>query len=125
MIVVAILGHLFICVLAKIRKVQLEYFVIINNIRKYFIETDYLLWNVVQLSDKTLRVRGDVILAELEQHYNLKWGDTNAITIGGLVMILLGDIPKQNDTVEFRNVSILVEETEGMAVKTVLIQLPE
>ncbi|OFY39675.1 MAG: hypothetical protein A2X18_09700 [Bacteroidetes bacterium GWF2_40_14] len=54
MLIVAILGHLFICVLAKIRKVQLEHFAIINNIRKYFIELDYTMWNIVQLSDKTL-----------------------------------------------------------------------
>lgn len=54
MILVAVIGHIFICVLARIRKVQLEHFIIINNIRKYFFKNDFELWNIVQLSEKTL-----------------------------------------------------------------------
>ena len=51
---VALIGHLFVLVLAKIRKVQLEYFGIINNIKKYFYTNDYDFWNISQLSIKTL-----------------------------------------------------------------------
>jgi hypothetical protein len=54
MILVAFIGHLFIIVLAKLRKAQLEHFRIINNIRKYFLNENWHLWNVVQLSEKTL-----------------------------------------------------------------------
>lgn len=54
LILVSCIGHLFICVLAKIRKIQIEHFLIINNIRKYFLGQDMALWNVVQLSEKTL-----------------------------------------------------------------------
>ncbi|MCK4923112.1 MAG: hypothetical protein KAS71_18820 [Bacteroidales bacterium] len=54
MFLVTIIGHLFICVLAKIRRVQLEHFGIINNIRKYFYEDSFDFWNASQLSIKTL-----------------------------------------------------------------------
>jgi hypothetical protein len=54
MILISCIGHLFICVLAKIRRVQIEHFLIINNIRKYFLGQDLPLWNVVILSEKTL-----------------------------------------------------------------------
>jgi len=55
LIFVSIIGHLFIIVLAKIRKIQIEYFSIINNIRKKFYGTqDYTYWNIIKLSDKTL-----------------------------------------------------------------------
>lgn len=54
LLLVALIGHIFICVLAKIRKVQIEHFYIINNIRKYFYNNDFKLWNASQLSLKTL-----------------------------------------------------------------------
>jgi hypothetical protein len=54
MLLVALIGHLFICVLAKIRKVQIEHFVIINNIRKHFIGDYDTLKEAVILSDNTL-----------------------------------------------------------------------
>lgn len=54
LLVIGIIGILFVCILAKIRKAQLEHFAIINNIRTYYIKDDVTLKNVVQLSDRTL-----------------------------------------------------------------------
>jgi CBS domain containing-hemolysin-like protein len=77
-----------------------------------------------ELEGGVLRVRGDVILGELEQLYNFKWDqDIEAITIGGLVMAALGDIPQPDDTLIIGNASIQVEETEGLAVKTLLVKI--
>jgi CBS domain containing-hemolysin-like protein len=77
-----------------------------------------------ELEGGILRVRGDVILGELEQHYNFKWEqESKAITIGGLVMASLGDIPQLNDQIVIGNASITVEEIEGMAVKTLLMEI--
>ena len=54
MLLVAILGAVVVGILARLRKAQLEHFRIINNIRKYFLKKDYELWNIVELSEKTL-----------------------------------------------------------------------
>jgi CBS domain containing-hemolysin-like protein len=79
-----------------------------------------------ELEGGLLRVRGDVILGELEQLYHFKWDqDTRAITIGGLVMEALGDIPQADDELVIGNAAIKVEETEGLAVKTVLIKISD
>jgi CBS domain containing-hemolysin-like protein len=79
-----------------------------------------------ELEGGLLRVRGDVILGELEQLYNFKWDqEIEAITIGGLVMAALGDIPQPGDELVIGNASIKVEEIEGLAVKTVLIKISD
>ena len=79
-----------------------------------------------ELENGVLRVRGDVILGELEQLYNFKWDqDIEAITIGGLVMAVLGDIPQPDDQLTIGNASIQVEEVEGLAVKTLLVNISE
>jgi hypothetical protein len=49
-----VLGLACIKILSKLRGVQLEHFRIMNNVRKYFLRDDDNLWNVVQLSEKTL-----------------------------------------------------------------------
>lgn len=79
-----------------------------------------------ELEGGVLRVRGDVILGELEQLHNFKWDqDMEVITIGGLVMASLGDIPKPDQQIAIGNASITVEEIEGLAVKTLLIKIAE
>lgn len=50
----AFVGLLVVLILARLRAVQLEHFRIINNIRETFLGTDILLWNVVELSRKSL-----------------------------------------------------------------------
>lgn len=52
--IIGIIGILFVLILAKIRKAQLEHFAIINNIRTYYVGTDAKLKNVLQLSHSTL-----------------------------------------------------------------------
>lgn len=52
--VIAALGITIVAILARLRRAQIEHFRIINNIRAYFLEDNYGLWNVVQLSEKTL-----------------------------------------------------------------------
>jgi hypothetical protein len=54
LLLIAIIGILVVIVIARLRKVQLENFRITNNIRRYFIKENYDLWDVVELSKKTL-----------------------------------------------------------------------
>ena len=52
--IVAVFGAVIVLILGRLRRAQIEHFHIINNIRAYFLEQDVHLWNVVQLSAKTL-----------------------------------------------------------------------
>ena len=55
-IFIALIGLIIVVVIARLRRVQLENFRIINNIRTYFLQQNYKLWNIVELSEKTLPV---------------------------------------------------------------------
>lgn len=54
LIVIGMIGFVVIGILARLRKVQLEHFRIINNVRTHFLKDDKDLWNVVELSAATL-----------------------------------------------------------------------
>ncbi|MCB2179888.1 hemolysin family protein [bacterium] len=79
----------------------------------------------VKIGENTIRVRGDILLDELEQHFNIKFEeDIDANSIGGYLMSHLGHIPSPQDTVRIDGVRFTVEEIDGFAVKSVLIELP-
>ena len=50
----AVLGVLVVLIVARLRRVQLESFRIMNNVREHFLGGDVELWNVVELSRRTL-----------------------------------------------------------------------
>jgi hypothetical protein len=54
LLLLGLTGILVVSVIAKLRRVQLEHYRITNNMRKHFLGSNYSLWNVVQLSDRTL-----------------------------------------------------------------------
>jgi CBS domain containing-hemolysin-like protein len=87
-------------------------------------EFDEVIFPIEELSGNVLRVRGEVILKELEQHYDLAWGIPETNTIGGFVMFLLGRIPHPKDTLTYDGVKIVVEAVEGLGIKSVLLYLP-
>jgi CBS domain containing-hemolysin-like protein len=78
---------------------------------------------IEELPGNIIRVRGDVILGELEQHYELDWKSVESNTVGGLVMYLLDKIPKPNDVIIHQGYKIVVESVERRAVKSLLIYL--
>lgn len=77
-----------------------------------------------QVEESVVRVRGDLILEELNQHFDLKLEHPEADTVGGLIMATLGRVPQSDDSVEYGDVVFEVEEVEGLAVQTVLARLP-
>lgn len=80
---------------------------------------------IVVISNTLLRVRGDVILDELNQLHNLKLAHPEAKTIGGLAMVLLGHIPRPSEKIEYQEISIEIETVDKLAVSTVLLHLPD
>ncbi|NIV14946.1 MAG: hypothetical protein GWN62_27920 [Aliifodinibius sp.] len=78
-----------------------------------------------KISEGLIRVRGDVILEELEQHFDLVFEDSlEAISIGGYIMSKLGSIPQPNEKIYSKGITFTVEEVDGHSINSVLIQLP-
>ena len=78
------------------------------------------------LDEHTLRIRGDLLLDELTQHYDLEFpqaADTDAETVGGLIMSVLGHVAQVGETVECTGARLEVESTEGLAIRTVIVHL--
>lgn len=87
-------------------------------------EFDREILPIEEIDDGVLRVRGDLILDELDQHYEIEFEGTEAYTVGGLVMELLGRMPQPKDTVTYNRVSFEVESTDRLAVQSVIITFP-
>jgi len=56
MALVGFIGGMVICIVARLRRVQIEHFRIINNIREHFLKNNENLQSVVELSTETLPV---------------------------------------------------------------------
>lgn len=76
-----------------------------------------------QLETGKLRVRGDLLLDELNQHHDLDLHHKDANTVGGFLMVLLGRVLQSGDKVETNGVRFEVETVEGLEVQTVLVDL--
>jgi CBS domain containing-hemolysin-like protein len=88
-------------------------------------EFDQEIAPIQTLEPGVLRVRGDLLLAELNQHYDLTLSHPDADTIGGLLMAVLGRILRSGDTAELGGVRFEVESVRGLAVQTVLVIIPK
>ncbi len=77
-----------------------------------------------EMENGQILVRGDLILDELDQHYDLELDREEVDTVGGLIMTLLGRVPEVGDMVSQDGVELTVQSVDGMAVQTALIQLP-
>lgn len=77
-----------------------------------------------QIDSRTLRVRGDLLLDELTQHYDLEFESEEAETVGGLIMNHLGHIAQPGEVVLYHGWRFEVESLDGLAVSTALVTLP-
>jgi CBS domain containing-hemolysin-like protein len=87
-------------------------------------EFDQEITPIEVINQNKIRVRGDVILDEINQHYDLDLDHPDAYTIGGLVMSLLERIPQPGDHVAYQEIDITVEAVERLAVQSVIIYFP-
>ncbi len=86
---------------------------------------DHEILPIEQISAHVLRVRGDLILEELDQLYSMDIQHPEANTVGGVVMSELGRIPKPGDAVTYGGVTFEVEAVDKLAVERVLVHLPQ
>lgn len=77
-----------------------------------------------RLTENLMRVRGDLLVDELNQLCDLNLAHPEADTVGGLVMASLGRLAEQGDHMTIDGVVLEVEAVEGLAVQTVLVRLP-
>ncbi len=87
-------------------------------------ESDQEIAPFEEIAPYVLRVRGDLLLDELNQHYELDLEHAEAETVGGLIMALLGRVAQPGASVHYMNISFQVESVEGLAINTVIIHLP-
>jgi CBS domain containing-hemolysin-like protein len=77
-----------------------------------------------RLGASLVRVRGDLLVDELNQLCGLELEHPEADTVGGLVMASLGRVAEPGDAITVDGVALEVEAVEGLAVQTVLVRLP-
>ena len=87
-------------------------------------EFDVELEPFTEIGPQQLRVRGDLLLGELNQHFALELEHDEAETVGGLIMSELGHVAEVGEVVSFAGVTFAVESLEGLAVRTALVTLP-
>lgn len=87
-------------------------------------EFDVELEPFVEIGPQQLRVRGDLLLDELNQHFELMIEHEEAETVGGLLMSELGHVAEVGESVVYKGVTFVVESVEGLAVRTALVTLP-
>lgn len=77
-----------------------------------------------RLEEGLVRVRGDLLVDELNQLCDLALPHPESDTVGGLVMASLGRVAEQGDSIAVDGVTLEVEAVEGLTVQTVLVRLP-
>lgn len=87
-------------------------------------ETDRELPPFEELGQNRIRVRGDLLLDELEQHFDLPFQSDEVDTIGGLIMEHLDRIPVADDTMVINSVVITVLQVRSRAVALAELRLP-
>ncbi|MCB0131751.1 MAG: HlyC/CorC family transporter [Caldilineaceae bacterium] len=88
-------------------------------------EFDHEIAPFSELDARTLRVRGDLLLDEITQHYDIDFDDVEAETVGGLIMEQLGHVAEPGERAEYQGLTFDVESIDGLAVETAIIGLPE
>ncbi len=88
-------------------------------------EFDQELPPVEVVGEGVIRVRGDLLVEELNQFYDLALEHPEVDSVGGLVMSLLGRVAQPGDTVEMDGIGFEVETVAGLAIQTVMVRLPE
>jgi CBS domain containing-hemolysin-like protein len=78
---------------------------------------------ILFLSENVIRVRGDMLVSELNEIMDLHLPSIDIDTIGGLVLSTLGRVPNQGELVDLGEILCTVEEMDGYGVTAIRIEL--
>lgn len=79
---------------------------------------------IEKINDLVFKIRGDVILDELNQHFDLEWSYPGTNTISGLIMSILGRMPQENDVVHYLDCKIEILNVDGFSIQNIKLTLP-
>lgn len=74
------------------------------------------------LQNNQIRVRGDMLVADLNEIMDLRLPCAGIDTVGGLVLSLLGRVPEQGENVDLGEISCVVDEMDGYGVTAIRIE---
>jgi CBS domain containing-hemolysin-like protein len=75
------------------------------------------------LPDQRVQVRGDVLVAELNELLGIYLPSEGVDTVGGLILSTLGHIPKSNEKVQIDDLTLKVDAMSGKAVAAVSLEV--
>lgn len=76
-----------------------------------------------QITPNAWRVSGRLSIRDWQETFDPQELAPRVVTIGGLVMAMLGRTPKPGDHVQLRNVQVVVEKVERGRIQTVLLHV--
>lgn len=80
--------------------------------------------SIVRLSDRQYLVRGDLLIEQVNSQLGIQLPEEHAHTIGGLVLHLVGGLPRIGDEIKVDTVRLRVQKAEGPSIVEVVIILP-
>ncbi|NQT19550.1 MAG: hemolysin, partial [Planctomycetes bacterium] len=75
-----------------------------------------------QIGPTEYRVAGDLSIREWNELFQAEADFPGFDTIGGLVLLLLGHIPEEGESVEFGQLSLTVETMRKRKIETILLK---
>jgi CBS domain containing-hemolysin-like protein len=77
--------------------------------------------DIETLADGSARIDGLALLADLEERFDLRLGETDADTVGGYVLETLGRVPQVGEEVELPPYKLRVTAMDGPRVAEVVL----
>jgi len=87
------------------------------------IETSQVAPSVEQVGPFEYRLAGDLSIHDWREVFGIDPGRTHIATVGGLVVCLLGRIPKVGDVVHLKNLKFTVERVSRHRIETLILTL--
>jgi CBS domain containing-hemolysin-like protein len=81
--------------------------------------------DIAQVADNVYRVDGKVAIDEVNDLFDVELPDEEWDTVGGLMLGLLGSIPKEGEEVSFQGLVFKAERVDGRRISKVLITRKE
>ncbi|MDQ3398605.1 MAG: hemolysin family protein [Deinococcota bacterium] len=79
--------------------------------------------DIERLGDGSLRVKGEVLIEELNDTYGTALHSAHVETVAGLILEALGRPARAGDAATMAGVELVVEEVEGLAIKRLHLKL--